>query len=130
MAWLNLEARRGLKPLFLAGDISGDEFRVGLGQIDDAFDQADETHKTIADTTGKRRRAKTHDQHDDARGRIAEVELVDAESAQQNRQYARHDFLFRAWNLFRHISSSFKLNCRVRSKATGLGRKEKYFRQN
>ena len=66
-----------LEPALVAFDVSGVELFIGLGEINDAFHQADES----ANTSNKGK----HDL-DDAFLGVAKVELVDAESSDKDSQ--------------------------------------------
>ncbi len=41
----------GLEPALAAGDVSGDEFRVALGQVNDAFDQPNDSEQSTSHQT-------------------------------------------------------------------------------
>ena len=74
-----------LEPAFATGLICRDEFFVGLGQVNDAFNQANEST-----------RAASHDgDHDldDSLFGVAEEELMDSQTSQENSQDASNDFL-------------------------------------
>src|SRR5690606_20176835 len=69
--------RGGLEPAFFAGDVGGHEVLVGLGQVDDAFDQADDAGDEGAETEGEH----ADEQHDDALLGVTENELMDAKAS-------------------------------------------------
>jgi hypothetical protein len=75
-----------LEPAFFAGDVGGDKILVALRQVDDAFDETDDsTNATSQDADN---------QLNDAFLGVAKVEFMDAKAAQQNAEDAGHDFLF------------------------------------
>ena len=67
------------------------ELGIGLRQINDAFDDADDSHNPYTHATGDSSYHERDGEHDDALRLISEVEFVDAKTAEQDRQDARKE---------------------------------------
>lgn len=65
------------------------EFRVALGQVDNSFDETDESHYDSSESAGQDGDA----EHDDAGGRQSQNELVDSETADEDSADTGGDFL-------------------------------------
>src|SRR5690242_17676018 len=76
-----------LKPALLVLNVRSHEVFVRLGQINDAFDDAENTREPASD----------HAEHelDNALGRVSQNELVHAEPANENRTNPGRDLLVR-----------------------------------
>ena len=71
---------KSLEPPLLTLDIRSNEFFVRLGQIDDAFNNADNTRDNRQSSAAQN----GNQQHDDSRSGIAKYELVNTKTAEQD----------------------------------------------
>lgn len=80
-----------LEPRLAANHVSLFEVFVGLGQVDDEFDEGDQAddHRWHAQ---QNEAEQEHQQHDDALSVVAQVELVRAKGTQEKRQQRRRNF--------------------------------------
>jgi hypothetical protein len=83
-----------LKPAFFIIDVGVHKILIALGQIDDSFDEANNT----GGTTGTH----ANDELDDAFLGVAKVEFVNCEAAQQNAENASHNLFVRTGDFFAH----------------------------
>ena len=66
--------RQGSEPFTPVLDVGFDELVIGLGEVKDALDEADQVHNRRSDKARQQR----NQQHDEPRTGIAQDELVDA----------------------------------------------------
>src|ERR1039458_9303188 len=78
---------RGSEPLFPPVNIHPHELLVGLAQIDNALDQANDVHHAASEAA----RQEGDEQHDQPRASVTENEFVHTERAEQDAANARRD---------------------------------------
>jgi len=76
----------GLEPLLLVGDVCVMELGVALGEVDDSFYEADDSHDDWS-SKEKDRSDDRYEEHDDPCLRIAQNKLVNSEGPQQDSEY-------------------------------------------
>src|SRR5690606_37967835 len=79
------------EPALLVVDIGVNKLLIGLGQVHDAFNQADDTHDARQKAAAQHR----HAHHDDAFGGVAQVELMDAQCTDDDAENASNNLLVR-----------------------------------
>ena len=78
----------GLEPLLLLNLVQLVELLVRLDQVDDSLDQCDDFHDEGGDAHGRKAAEKRDAEGDDTRLGETEVELMDAEAAQEDGEQA------------------------------------------
>lgn len=119
MADFELLRGGGSEPAFATGDVGGDEFIVGLGEVDDSFDESDGPHYYCSDSASQH----AHQEHDQTLFLVSEVEFVNSQTVQEDTKETGDEFFLGSrgffsrrnrgrWNRFcGHCSSPLLSRC-------------------